>query len=335
MVAEAYPGIADHYPDAAVATFRTAQECVATIDRLKEDPDARRRMRQAAEEQTWRYHTWADRIAQLLEEVRLLHWGKAGATLTADTDVVIHRHLDTATGTDDPILLASAQYWNQRCRRLGRRAPGYYRLSDAAYRQTTDAWWERLHPLFQAGQLPAHSRVLDFGCGEGRFARRLAALEFAVTGVDISREMLGVAARSSHPNLTLRQLSLEGKLDVADGYFDALWVSTVLQHIPDDIFPAIVGELNRVVRPDGWLFLCENTHDYARRTSASGHVVFRGSEEYLQGFPGLAIVDSFEANGERHTVFSGRRRRESDSGRGARDRVGRPRGRLTAGRNGL
>jgi glycosyltransferase involved in cell wall biosynthesis/SAM-dependent methyltransferase len=305
VVAEAYPGIADHYPDTAVATFRTPQQCVAIIEYLHRNRDLRIRMRQAAEEHTWRHHTWADRIACLLVEVQKLQQGKphhAVATASAES----HRQAGDGAGPSDPILLASAEFWNQRCRQMGRRAPGYYRLSDDAYSRTTDAWWQRLSPLFLAEQLPAQSRVLDFGCGEGRFARRLAALGFNVIGADISREMLRIAAQSPHPNLMLRQLPMHGAWEFADGHFDGLWVSTVLQHIPDAIFGAVVQELRRVASPGSWVLLCENIHDYGRRTSSSGHVVFRRSEEYLRAFPGLRVVDSFEANGERHAVFAGR-----------------------------
>jgi hypothetical protein len=34
--------------------------------------------------------------------------------------------------------------------------------------------------------------------------------------------------------------------------------------------------------------------------------VFRRREEYLTCFPGIAVVDEFVVEGERHTVFAGR-----------------------------
>lgn len=48
--------------------------------------------------------------------------------------------------------------------------------------------------------LKAGQRVLDVGCGGGRYARALAARGLKVTGVDLSAEMLE-AARAASPNL--------------------------------------------------------------------------------------------------------------------------------------
>ena len=38
--------------------------------------------------------------------------------------------------------------------------------------------------------VPPHARILDLGCGEGRYARALASLGYRVTGVDISDDLL-------------------------------------------------------------------------------------------------------------------------------------------------
>ncbi|NLF38122.1 methyltransferase domain-containing protein [bacterium] len=43
--------------------------------------------------------------------------------------------------------------------------------------------------------VPAGARILDMGCGTGRHSVPLAQHGFAVTGVDLSRDMLDVAAR--------------------------------------------------------------------------------------------------------------------------------------------
>ena len=51
--------------------------------------------------------------------------------------------------------------------------------------------------LLELLKLPAGARVLDVGCGPGRHAVRLAQSGLAVTGVDISRRFLEIAAEDA------------------------------------------------------------------------------------------------------------------------------------------
>jgi ubiquinone/menaquinone biosynthesis C-methylase UbiE len=148
--------------------------------------------------------------------------------------------------------------------------------------------------------------ALDFGCGTGRFAERLARGALRVVGVDISAEMVRMAGARQAVNARIVHTGPGDPLPFAPSAFDALWVCIVLQHIPDRALSEVVYELRRVVRSDGLVLLCENTEQTKGRTSQSGHVVFRRPEEYLGCFPGLAVVDEFVVEGERHTVFAGR-----------------------------
>ena len=86
--------------------------------------------------------------------------------------------------------------------------------------------------------------VLDFGCGEGFFWKRLAELGTLpqVTGIDIRRDALAVA-REQLPGLTFVEADL---LDFAapDGTFDLIIASEVLEHLAD---PGLyLGKLCRV-----------------------------------------------------------------------------------------
>jgi SAM-dependent methyltransferase len=91
------------------------------------------------------------------------------------------------------------------------------------------------------------ARVLDAGCGTGRFAVELAESGLArVWGVDPSAEMLAVA-RAKTRRAAFKQARLEA-LPFKDGWFDAA-VAWLVVHLVDR--PTALAELRRVLRPGG------------------------------------------------------------------------------------
>jgi ubiquinone/menaquinone biosynthesis C-methylase UbiE len=110
---------------------------------------------------------------------------------------------------------------------------------------------------FLFGKILAGQRVLDMGCGTGRFTVPMAEHGAIVTGLDISSAMLGIAARK----LAERQLQadlLEGDmsdLPFPDNSFDVVTSMLALMHIPLDDRPAVFAEVRRVLRPGGRMLL--------------------------------------------------------------------------------
>ena len=103
--------------------------------------------------------------------------------------------------------------------------------------------------------LPAGARVLDLGCGEGRHVHGASAAGFDTVGVDLD---LGDLARARErlaevpPPAPAAVLAADAlRLPFADGAFDAVIVSEVLEHIPD--YRAALAEAGRVLRRDGLL----------------------------------------------------------------------------------
>lgn len=100
-------------------------------------------------------------------------------------------------------------------------------------------------------------RSLEVGCGFGRLTPTFARLSSAHVAVDINAEAL-YAARTAYPHLDFREASVTS-LPFPDDYFDMVSTWTVLQHVPPNVVDQAMSELQRVLRPDGSLLLCEGT----------------------------------------------------------------------------
>jgi len=100
-------------------------------------------------------------------------------------------------------------------------------------------WWHERHDRSTYGMsqleralgfCPAGRQALDVGCGcGGRMIRRLQQAGFAVTGIDVSAEMLRIARRN-HPDATFEQQ------DITDWHsergFDLIVAWDSIFHLP-------------------------------------------------------------------------------------------------------
>jgi SAM-dependent methyltransferase len=125
-------------------------------------------------------------------------------------------------------------------------------------------------------------RVLDFGCGVGRFAGRIAALGVEYVGTDSAVAMIE-AARRLHAGGKPRFEHVPAlPLPFEDGRFDGVLTVGVLQCLKTaDGGPlrAAVAELARVLAPGGELLMIEQASASGRH---SGSVVESASEaDYL------------------------------------------------------
>lgn len=99
--------------------------------------------------------------------------------------------------------------------------------------------------------LPPGGSVLDFGCGEGWAAGRLAAEGFDVLGIDASESLLAIAG--ARPGVKVRQALFED-LDERRAY-DGVWASFSLLHAPHATLPGHLARISRALRPAGRLYL--------------------------------------------------------------------------------
>jgi SAM-dependent methyltransferase len=98
----------------------------------------------------------------------------------------------------------------------------------------------------------------DVGCGYARLTPVLTEFADRVAGFEREEGLLRIA-RSLQPSIDFRRIETLRCLPVDDASFNLGLVFTVLQHVPEPEVQAVIDELRRIVRPDGYLLLCEET----------------------------------------------------------------------------
>ena len=98
----------------------------------------------------------------------------------------------------------------------------------------------------------------DVGCGFGRLTPVLTEFAGRVVGFERERGLLQIA-QSLQPAIEFRPVDELRNLPADRASFNLALVFTVLQHLPEPDARAVLDELRRIVRPDGYLLLCEET----------------------------------------------------------------------------
>ena len=181
-------------------------------------------------------------------------------------------------------------YWEERARRFAVEGEGLAAVCSygmpAFYNRAID-FCQRL-ALAPWLRLPRGARVLDVGCGVGRWCRELAARGARVTGVDFSPTMIEEARRRAaeqgvltHCRFLVQDLA---QLDAGEKY-DLVLCVTVLQHILDpQRLRAALRRLADHLAPGGTLILLEAAPSRAVASCDSPIFQARERSEYLRLF---------------------------------------------------
>jgi ubiquinone/menaquinone biosynthesis C-methylase UbiE len=102
-------------------------------------------------------------------------------------------------------------------------------------------------------------RILDVGCGTGRWLAEMAQLfpEAHLIGIDLNLPVLEGSSVIFPPNCTFRQGNLLEGLPFGAGSFDFVHQRLLAFALPAEHWPMVIQDLVRVTRPGGWIEIVE------------------------------------------------------------------------------
>jgi len=173
----------------------------------------------------------------------------------------------------------------------------FYESVWASLPDDPEPWaWEARRALLLADARPG-DRVLDLGCGAGRFVAALREAGARPVGVELAEAALE-RARRNVPGADLRLMEPDGSIPLGHGEADLVWCSEVLEHVPDT--GALLNEVRRVLAPGGRLLVTVPDHGLLRRVLIA---LFRHDAHYdplgqhVRFYTGRSLAGTLEATG--------------------------------------
>ncbi len=139
-------------------------------------------------------------------------------------------------------------------------------------------------------------KVLDWGCGRGRFVLWLREQGYDAYGVDIDPEPiqngLVLFGQKGYHDTPLTLFSAEGRTVYPDHSFDFIMTDNVLEHVRD--FDKVLAEIDRLTRPGG----CGYHIFPAQRQVVEGHLFMPFVHWLPAGHVRKALIRSFVRQGK-------------------------------------
>ena len=136
-------------------------------------------------------------------------------------------------------------------------------------------------------KLKSAAKILDVGCGAGKWVNLFAEMGFETVGIDSSPWMIRLAKSRVKTNLRNKvkfYVMNVAELKFPSDSYDMVNCVTVLQHIFDDAqWKSAIHEMVRVTRPCGYILVFEAAPTFIlkRRTP---RLRFRSMKEYINEF---------------------------------------------------
>lgn len=187
--------------------------------------------------------------------------------IEAATDLSLQREWDKRAQREGLVSVMSSRWPPELC--------------EQATAELKKAIFEFLPPLYP-------HRILEIGCGIGRFTPDLAK-KAQTEAIDISYRMLERARPvTTGGNTCLLQASCTN-LPFPPNEFDLIFTVTVLQHIVNDAdFKASLAQIKEVLAPEGIVFICDEVGPEKKQISP--YTTIRTLTDYEKGLSPLVLA---------------------------------------------
>jgi cyclopropane fatty-acyl-phospholipid synthase-like methyltransferase len=190
-----------------------------------------------------------------------------------------------------------------------------------------ERWGGYLNPTHErcvrrvVAALPGGARVLDAGCGTGKYWPILLEAGLTVVGVDQSQAMLDVA-RSKHPDVTTRRIALQDLAASDLTGFDAVLCVDAVENVGPEDWPRVVTGLRAATVDSGAAYVTVELPDDgddqprdARAPLVTGEVLSEGAYHYYPELSaatamlragGFDVEEQLEGDGYAHVLLTAR-----------------------------
>lgn len=121
----------------------------------------------------------------------------------------------------------------------------------------------------------AKGRVLDLGCGDGDYAKRLKDIGFSVIAADIDKERF-----KYHREIEFQHCDIREKIPFPDGHFDYVILMEVIEHLRNPYM--VMPQIYRIIKKGGTLII--STPNILSLKSRFRYL-FEGAYEYFREMP--------------------------------------------------
>jgi SAM-dependent methyltransferase len=183
------------------------------------------------------------------------------------------------------------RFWDERVREYGELGDGYANPDTQAYEDRI-----RMKKALEMLGNVSGLRVLDVGCGTGRWSVQLSKMGAVVVGIDISKEMIKLAQKRAIRN-TIYNISFVNRTIEDLNYrncFDLVISVTVLQHITiAERLNLAIHHIVKAIRQGGRVLAIESAGFLEKETILDmgvKHMEFRTREEWIKLFESNGVT---------------------------------------------
>ncbi len=119
-----------------------------------------------------------------------------------------------------------------------------------------DWYEERLRKTVEYLRLEEKTKILEAGCGPGKFSKRLLESGADLRAIDVNEKFISKLRLTEGDNFDLCSVT---NLSYEDESFDRVVMFDVLHHLPGDDYEKALSEIRRVLKPGGFAIIWEGS----------------------------------------------------------------------------